>query len=560
MSPRYVLWAVLLCGAVLRADGLLRPIDQPSWRECDLAAIARAYERDGLGTFFYPQVDWGGATRRFAETELPLPSWVMAAGADVTGHRESCGRWFAYGCSLLALGAIALISARLLGTTGAVAATLFFAVAPLPLRLSTSIQPDGPMLAAALGSAYFWVRFLQTDRTWALMAAAACGSFAVLLKAPAAQLAVMFLLTLLADRGARGLRDARVWTAALAALAPPILWYWHAHRLWTDYGNSLGMSNESHWVGLDFFQQSRMALGLGEIELFSVWTPALLPLAALALVGGSRRLARQVVVSWLAASALFLFVAARTTSDSFFDYYHVLIVPAVALVFGLGCEELIVRLARQTPPWGVRVVVAGLVCAAGLALRMRSLALGAALSPLVIELMRRLGIDDSDREPDKIVGKPTLLRGAGLAFLTACAVAAPIGELARWRETRVTDASPQYFDAQRMLALLTQPGELVATGSSFVDHEGRPVAYQASYYFYWLDRHGRSLPREKHNVAELQALARQGARYFVLEKNVLRDQENLADELAGPFSLLYDGDTAQLYDLQGAGAPLPSEG
>jgi hypothetical protein len=46
----------------------------------------------------------------------------------------------------------------------------------------------------------------------------------------------------------------------------------------------------------------------------------------------------------------------------------------------------------------------------------------------------------------------------------------------------------------------------LASGGASVDDTGKPVAYNASYFFYWLDRKGFNIPRDLQTPAEVEKI------------------------------------------------------
>src|SRR5881394_4228513 len=71
-------------------------IDQPyvdrwSWRQSDVAAIARNFEQNGFH-FAYPQIDWAGNAPGYVGTEFPILPFVAAIIYKITGVQEWVGR------------------------------------------------------------------------------------------------------------------------------------------------------------------------------------------------------------------------------------------------------------------------------------------------------------------------------------------------------------------------------------------------------------------------------------------------------------------------------------
>jgi len=100
------------------------------------------------------------------------------------------------------------------------------------------------------------------------------------------------------------------------------------------------------------------------------------------------------------------------------------------------------------------------------------------------------------------------------------------------------------------------PGQEEATALVARDETGRPVAYNASYFFYWLDRKGWNIPREAISPDEVRAYARKGARFFVSEKDVLDAAPGLEARLRAAFPAAAECPAAILFRIEDSG-PAP---
>jgi len=249
-----ILWSLLFfAGAGLRVLDAGHPVDggvRESWRECDYAAVARNFFREGMNILL-PRIDWRGEGPGFAEMEFPALPWTMAALDKVFGYGESRGRWLMVAASLLTLIAFFALARSVLPPFGALAASAVFVLNPLAVRVSNALQPESLMLFFYVFAAYAFLRWLENEsRTWYALALVST-AMVVLVKIPAIHIGILFLALLLWKKGAAALARPRVWLFGIGALVPGALWYLHAHRLWLVYGNSLGVSNEFHWFGLD---------------------------------------------------------------------------------------------------------------------------------------------------------------------------------------------------------------------------------------------------------------------------------------------------------------------
>src|SRR5437764_12738948 len=82
--------------SILAVAARLILIDQPyvdrwSWRQSDVAAIARNFEQNGFH-FAYPQIDWAGHAPDYVGTEFPTLPFVPAICLTFTRDHACVGR------------------------------------------------------------------------------------------------------------------------------------------------------------------------------------------------------------------------------------------------------------------------------------------------------------------------------------------------------------------------------------------------------------------------------------------------------------------------------------
>ena len=66
-------------------------VDHWSWRQSDVAAIARNFFQNGF-RFGYPQIDWGGNAPGYVGTEFPILPFIAALCYKLAGVHEWFGR------------------------------------------------------------------------------------------------------------------------------------------------------------------------------------------------------------------------------------------------------------------------------------------------------------------------------------------------------------------------------------------------------------------------------------------------------------------------------------
>jgi 4-amino-4-deoxy-L-arabinose transferase-like glycosyltransferase len=316
-------------GAGLRTVEISRPVNQRSWREADIAGIARNYSREGM-SLLHPRIDWRGDKPGYAEMEFPALSYSMAVLYRGFGEHEVFGRAIEFVFSLIAMLAFFQLARWLVPGWGAAAAAAFFAFHPLTFEIATSLQPDGIMFACYMVAVLAFLRWQDTGSRRAYVIALAGTAGAIVAKASSAHLGLLLAALVLRKDGLPALRKPAILAFGLLALVPAVLWYHHAHKFWLDYGLSLGLSNERHFLGVRLLTEPVFLRGIVTIERVAVFTNAGLVLALLAVVLDRRARAVGLALWWLAAAMVFYLLAAGSTSQKWAYYYHVFSVPAAS--------------------------------------------------------------------------------------------------------------------------------------------------------------------------------------------------------------------------------------
>ena len=500
---------LFLAASLLRLADAFRPIDKASWRECDLGSISRNFVQEGMNPF-YPRVDWRGDGPGYAEMELPLYPYLIAITYKVFGIHDYFGRIWACLFSLGTMFFFFRLAREYLSLFASTVAFAFFALNPLMVELSTAVQPEGLMILTYIASVYFFIKWLKSEKNSFFWAALVFTAFTLLSKAPAAHIGLLFGVLLIEKYGWKVFREAKVWIFGIFATLPSLLWYFHAKNLWILYGNSLGVSNEYHWIGWDFFTDPNFFQGILRTEFLDVWLVFGIVAGAFAIWRGYNEELSRNSLLWLASIFTFYIVAARTTSENWAYYYHVFSIPPVALIFGLSIKKLW-DFAREFADTYSRQA-----------------------------LMERL------------------IRVAIMAVLLVGIMASLLLEAKQLRdkldENRIEVQS--YSFAQRVKPLMTTDGLILASGGHNQNPKGYQLAYNSSYFFYWLGRKGWNIAVEDQSLARVRDFARKGAVAFVAEKKFLALAPRFETELRQAYPVTTEDHDFLLFDLT-AGRDLP---
>src|SRR5882672_6950515 len=180
-APRIVF---IIC--VLAVAARLIFIDQPyvdhwSWRQSDVAAIARNFLQNGF-RFGYPQIDWAGNAPGYVGTEFPILPFIAAVCYKFAGVHEWIGRIQAVILFAVSLPFFFLLVREIFGSTAAVWATFFYCFTPLNIFAGRSFMPDVPSLSLAIVGLYFFLRWVQHNESWSFFVAAIAISLSFLIK------------------------------------------------------------------------------------------------------------------------------------------------------------------------------------------------------------------------------------------------------------------------------------------------------------------------------------------------------------------------------------------
>jgi hypothetical protein len=554
--------AVLLAGCLLRLHGAWRPLDYRSlalWHEADYTEIARNFAREDMNPL-HPRIDWRGDSSGKVEMELPAMPWLAAAAARTLGAGEQVMRWMSAACSIAALLLLAGLARRVLPAGGALFAAAAFAASPLPVYLATTMQPESAMLLLVLLAARAIWRWYEEPASGWLFAACAALAAAILEKEPAAALGLMFAWLIWRRRGLAALRDWRLHLGAAIALLPPLAWYGWAYRLWVVDGNSLGMSDEAHLIGPDVLVR-RGILGNALFEVRDVFTPIGVILALVGLRWAWRRL--EPALAWYGSALVFYFVAARTSGAEWAFYYHCLSAAPACLLMGAGVAALRER-AGET------------ALAAPLGLSDRRAPSSAA--PAALDY-------GAPAQPPRASRAPLLRRlGPVLALLLPAAALASLAAVSLYRlaardgvagaaHTEVAATRARALCAAQFKADIPPAGRIAVRGLDSRDESGHLIAGNDPTFFAFADRKGfvyETRPWKlgdraaagppaaatRPGIAALEALARRGARYWIVAESDLASPQLGRAEIDRTFTRLAScpGGYA-LYDLQSRPAP-----
>ena len=361
-------WLVGFAAIAVRLIAITQPfIDNWSWRESDVAAIARNFFENGFH-FAYPQIDWAGDAAGYVGTEFPLLPFAVALIYKFAGVHEWIGRLETVLFFAASLPIFYLLVRRIFDESVALWALVFYSFAPLSIAASRAFIPDLPSLCLSLAGLYFFLRWVEERKWRELLGAAFTISLAILIKAPNAiiGLPLLYLSTVAAVSDRRALspvkcdghrpplqkilsglvRSPELWLFAAIALLPSMFWYWHARQTAAHY-------YPYHFFGAGGFEIMNLKWYAG--IFWRVFTLGLTPILSLLALFGAFLLPREkygrVFHCWAGSMVALIFFLGYGNRH---PWYQLPLVPIAAVFAGICCCEILKRIQSRL----VRQIVA----------------------------------------------------------------------------------------------------------------------------------------------------------------------------------------------------------
>jgi 4-amino-4-deoxy-L-arabinose transferase-like glycosyltransferase len=303
-------------------------IDRWSWRQSDVATIARNFANNGF-RFAYPQIDWAGSAPGYVGTEFPILPFLAAICYRFAGVHEWIGRSQSVIFLAVSLPFFFLLVREIFGSTVAVWATFFYSFAPLNVFAGRSFMPDVPSLSLAIIGLYFFLRWTDGESPTSFFAAGIATSLSILIKVTSIVIAAPLLFLAWRKWRWNFLKRGDLWLFAAITLLPSAVWYWHAHQIaerfypYHFFGEN-GLRIESFSWYWDIARETAT----------SSLTPILTVMALIGLFVAPRSKYSGLFYWWLVGMILFVVIAGYGNRHR---WYQLPLVPIAAVFAGAAC-------------------------------------------------------------------------------------------------------------------------------------------------------------------------------------------------------------------------------
>ena len=326
---RKFVMALSILAVAVRLFWINQPyIDRWSWRQSDVAAIARNFSDHGFH-FAYPRIDWAGGAPGYVGTEFPILPFLAAVCYKFAGVHEWIGRSQAVVFFVVSLPFFFLLVREILGNAAAVWATFLYSFAPLSVFAGRSFMPDVPSLSLALIGLYFFMRWIDNERSTLFVGAAIAISLALLIKLPTAVIGAPLFFLVWKKWRWNFLNRPSLWLFAAITVLPSVAWYWHAYQIAENfYPNHLFGAGGIGIENFSWYWNITRRFGTSSL------TPVLTIIALIGLFVAPRSKFSGLFHWWLAAMILFIVIVGYGNRH---PWYQLPLVPIAAALAGAAC-------------------------------------------------------------------------------------------------------------------------------------------------------------------------------------------------------------------------------
>lgn len=334
---------VLIFGFVFRLHGFSNPIaDWHSWRQADTSAVSRNFVRDGFDVLHPRFDDLSNVPSKldnpegYRFVEFPFYNVVQAGLYMLVGifSLEQWGRLITIAMSLLSSVFLYKIVSKYSGEVAGLATGFFYTFLPYNIYYGQVILPDPSMVAALLGALYLFDKWLgdKRERLLLFLGSGLLMMVAVLLKPYALFFAPVFFILSYNKYGFELFKKIHLWLYAALIFVPFICW-----RLWMSQfpegipQNTWLLNGNGIRFRPAFF---RWMVYERLIKLISGYVGIVILFIGLYELRYEK--AKLLYLSFIVSCLAYVIIFA--TGNVHHDYYQIVIMPVIAILFGLSAK------------------------------------------------------------------------------------------------------------------------------------------------------------------------------------------------------------------------------
>ncbi len=336
-----ILSLIILLALVLRLYKIDRPLaDWHSWRQADTAAVSRNFIKEGFNPFIPKFDDMSSQTNgldnpnRYRFVEFPVYNILIYLVWSFTGVSVTVARLTTVAITLVTTVFIYLVVRRFSAWQTAAIASFLFATIPYNIFYSSTILPGPFMVMCLFMLYYFFIRFIENDKSWFFLSLSIIFANLAILSWPIATFFCLPVVYLALDKYRLGtIKNIKIWLFAILSIMPFIAWRAWMLQFPQGIPNFQFLLNEDNIRFKGAFFRWLIAERLGKLILSACGF-------ALFIIGLVIKPAKEKLfyISLLISCLVYFVVFA--SGNVRHDYYQVPIIPTLAIFMAIGTRML----------------------------------------------------------------------------------------------------------------------------------------------------------------------------------------------------------------------------
>ncbi len=349
-----ILGLILVLAFTVRLYRFNSPIgDWHSWRQADTSSVSRIFAEEGFNLLYPRFMDLSnvpsGKDNPFGYrfVEFPIYNLAQAGFFKYVGYftLEEWGRLVSIFASLASITFVYLILKNRGHKLAGFIAAFLYATLPFAIYFGRTILPDQTMVAASLGSIYFFQSWIGKKQlsiiNYQLSILVLLTATAFLLK-PYALFFTLPMIYLAFERfGLKAFKKWKLWLFLIISVIPLALWRNWMQQFpegipvsdWLFNGGNIRF-RPAFFRWLFFERLTKLILGyFGVVFLI------------LPFITRIKKNDFLFSLSFVASSLLYVFVIARGNIQH--DYYQILVIPSLVIFLGLGMGQFLANLISK---------------------------------------------------------------------------------------------------------------------------------------------------------------------------------------------------------------------
>lgn len=338
----YFVSIILILAFFVRLYKINNPVaDWHSFRQADTASVTRIYVEEGINLLFPKYYDLSSTQSRifnpkgYRFVEFPIYNALHAllVKSFSVFSLEIWGRLLSISFSLVSTYFLFLLGKRFMGKWGGVLAAFFFALLPFNIYFSRVILPEPMAIAFALSGVWFFIKFLDNEKSPLLYLSGLLFAISLLIKPFIIFYFVPLIYLLHKKYNLKKITSNSKLFIKLLVFANIVLIPFFAWRAWiSQYPAGIpGWKWMFNGDGIRFrpaFWRWIFGERLGKLIL-GFW--GLVPFSF-----GFLKTKRTSLFNHFFLLGMFLYVIIFATANVRHDYYQTMIIPAICLVLAQG--------------------------------------------------------------------------------------------------------------------------------------------------------------------------------------------------------------------------------